>query len=147
MERNHICKVDLRACVVRSYSVMISTKLLCSSANIISSMYSTTCIVMITVSFKLTMMTGLLKCLALPPSEIFPPQLISIVISSRRCAGWLGLWIHMEKDRDHNITISYWTINLDYEYTWEQDQSMILNYQTTTLIQEIIWLLEIYDYS
>jgi hypothetical protein len=27
-----------------SYSVMISTKLLCGSANIISSMYSTTCI-------------------------------------------------------------------------------------------------------
>lgn len=139
MERNHICKVDLRACVVRSYSVMISTKLLCSSANIISSMYSTTCIVMITVSFKLTMMTGLLKCLVLPPSEIFSPKLISIVISSRRCAGWLGLWIHMEKDRDHNIILNYQLGLWIHVGTRSKYDIELSNYYTNTRDHMVTW--------
>ena len=113
MERNHICKVDLRACVVRSYSVMISTKLLCSSANIISSMYSTTCIVMITVSFKLTMMTGLLKCLALPPSEIFPPpaNLYSDLKQEMCRLTWI-MNTHGKRSRSqYHIELSTWTMN------------------------------------
>jgi len=71
--------------------------------------------------------------------KYFPPQLISIVISSRRCAGWLGLWIHMEKDRDHNIILNYQLGLWIHVGTRSKYDIELSNYYTNTRDHMVTW--------